>query len=220
MSSVKSDSDGWVTPVSKKKKKKNKAEAYLFDRVEPRHQPDTHRWEIGGSDRTMCSEETPSPSSNPLEAKGRSVRGRKPGDPTYLVETTRASHLPRNQDVMPSTPNPEKEEEGGMISSDADIPDSIARAVLGALQEKRTGNDLLSTIISIARVRASQLQQCLSTGREPSKGTIQATLDLISLGQEPSGRTNLADKVSTVSYTRVYFESTEYHYCTCTDKQQ
>ena len=168
----------------------------------------------------VLREETPSPSSNPLEAKGRSVRGRKPGDSTYLVETTRASHLPRNQDVMPSTPNPEKEEEGGMISSDADIPDSIARAVLGALQEKRTGNNLLSTIISIARVRASQLQQCLLTGREPSKGTIQATLDLISLAQEPSGRTNLADKVSTVSYTRVYFESTEYHYCTCTDKQQ
>ena len=88
-----------------------------------------------------------------------------------------------------------------MTSSDADIPDSIARALLDALKEKRTENELPSTMILIARVRASQLQQRLVTGREPSEGTIQATLDLISLGQEPSDLTNLADKVSTVSHT-------------------
>ena len=56
-------------------------------------------------------------------------------------------------------------------------------------------------MISVAPVRASQLEQYLVTGREPSEGTIQATLDLISLGQESSGLTHLADKVSTVSHT-------------------
>ena len=82
-----------------------------------------------------------------------------------------------------------------------DIPNSIATALLGALQEKRTGNELPATMISIARVRASQLPQCLVTGRELPKDTIQVTLDLISLGKEPSGLTNLADKVPTVSHT-------------------
>ena len=52
-----------------------------------------------------------------------------------------------------------------------------------------------------SRVRASQLQQCLVTGREPAEATIQATLDLIYLGQGPAGSTTLADKVSTVSHT-------------------
>ena len=148
----------------------------------------------------MLGEKAPSTSSNPLRAKGRSIRGRKPEDPTYPVETTRAVPLPGCQDVKSSPPNPE-EEEGEVIPSDADIPHSIAKALLNALQRKRTGNNLPPTMISIARVRASQLQKCLVTGREPSEGTIQATLDLISLGQKPSGLTNLADKVSTVSHT-------------------
>ena len=114
------------------------------------------------------------------------IRGRKPEDPTYPVETTRASPLPGHQGVLP---NPEKEE-GEVTSNDGDVPDSIAsRALLDALQKKRTGNELPSTMIAIARVRASQLQQCLVTGREPSEGTIQATPDLISRGQEPSGLT-------------------------------
>ena len=101
---------------------------------------------------------------------------------------------------MSSPANPEKRE-GVVTPSDADIPDSIARALLNALQEKQTGNDLPPAVISIARVRAYQLQQCLVTGREPPEDTIQAPLDLISMGQEPSGLTNVADKVSTVSHT-------------------
>ena len=85
-----------------------------------------------------------------------------------------------------------------MTPSDVDIPNSIARALLDALQEKRSGNQLPATMISLARVGAYQLQQCLPTGREPS----EATLDLISLGQKPSGLINLADnKVSSVSHT-------------------
>ena len=78
-----------------------------------------------------------------------------------------------------------------MTPSDADIPDSIARAPLNALQEKRTGNQLPATMISLARVRASQLQQCLAMG----------TIRFISLGQGPSGSINLADKVPTVNRT-------------------
>ena len=115
------------------------------------------------------------------------------------METKRASPLSGHQDATTFSPNPEKEE-GEVISSDADIPDTITRALLDALQEKWTGNQLPVTMISIACVRASQLQQCLVTGREPSEGTIQATLDLISLGQESSGLVNLADKVYTVSH--------------------
>ena len=88
-----------------------------------------------------------------------------------------------------------------MTPSDADIPDSIAKALLDVLQEKRTGNQLPVTLISMVRVRASQLQQCWVTGREPAKTTIQATLDLITLGQGPSGSSTLADKVSTESHT-------------------
>ena len=84
-------------------------------------------------------------------------------------------------------------------------------ALFDALQKNRTENNFSLKMISVAPVRASQLEQCLVTGIEPSEGTIQATLDLISLGQEPSGLTHLADKVSTVSHT---FK------CACTDKQQ
>ena len=90
-----------------------------------------------------------------------------------------------------------------MTPSDADIPNSLARALLDALQEKRTGNQLPATTISMARVRAFQLQRCLATGKKPAETTIQATLDLMSLGQGLSGSTNLADKVSTVCHTRL-----------------
>ena len=88
-----------------------------------------------------------------------------------------------------------------MALSDADIPDSIARALLDALQEKRTENQLPVTMVSLARVRASQLQPCLVTGREPTEGIIQATLDIIAVGQGPVDPTTLANKVSTVSHT-------------------
>ena len=88
-----------------------------------------------------------------------------------------------------------------MTPSNADIPNSIARALLDALQEKQTGNQLPATMISLARVKASHPQRYLATGKEPAETIIQATLDLISLGQRPSGSTTLADKVSTVNHT-------------------
>ena len=207
MSSTKSGC--WVTPPSASKKK-NSQVLRTSSSTESRHDnsrtPTAEESEAPATETNLFSvlrEKAPSSSNNPLEAKGISIRGRKPEDPTYPVETARASPLPGHQDPMSSPPNPEKEE-GEMTSSNTNIPHSIARALLDALQEKRTGKDLPPTIISIACVRASQLQQYLVTGREPSEGTNQATLDLISLGQGPSGLTHLADKVSTVSHTLEY----------------
>ena len=54
---------------------------------------------------------------------------------------------------------------------------------------------------SLAHVRASQLQQCLATRREPSEGKIQATLYLIFLRHIPSDLINITKRVFTVSHT-------------------
>ena len=88
-----------------------------------------------------------------------------------------------------------------MTLTDADIPDSIARALLDALQEKRTGIQLPAAMILLARVRVSQMQQCLVTGREPTEAVIQATLDIIAVGEGPADPSTLANKVSMVSHT-------------------
>ena len=51
----------------------------------------------------------------------------------------------------------------------------------------------------LARVCASQLQQCVANGTEPQEAVIQATLDIIAMGQGPPDLVALADKVSMVS---------------------
>ena len=173
-------------------------EAYLYARDERRHQPDIHRWEPEAptpeiNQFSVLGEQAPSPLSAPSKAEEKAMQGRKSGDPAHPVE---APPLPDHQHVTISPPSPDKEE-GEVTPSGANIPDSIARALLDALQEKWNGNQLPAIMISLARVRASRLQQCLVTAL---KGTIQATLNLISLGQEPSGLMNLADKLSTVSH--------------------
>ena len=84
------------------------------------------------------------------EVEGTSTR-EKIWRPAHPVE---ASSLPDHQQVTISPPSPEQEE-GEVTPSDADIPDSIARALLDALQEKRTGSQLPGTLISVARVGAS-----------------------------------------------------------------
>ena len=89
----------------------------------------------------------------------------KTADPICPVE---APPLPDDQHVTTSAPSPVKEE-GDVTLNDADIPDSIARALFGALHEKRTGNQLPAMRILLARVGGSQLQQqWMATGREPS----------------------------------------------------
>ena len=100
--------------------------------------------------------------------------------------------------TLTSSPN---EEKGEVTLSDANIPDSIARALLDALQAKWTGNQLPATMAPLARVRASQLQQCLVTEREPTEAITQATLDMIAVGQGLADPSNLANKVSMVSHT-------------------
>ena len=88
-----------------------------------------------------------------------------------------------------------------MTPGDADIPGSIARALLYALQEKRMGNQLPAAMGPLARVRASQLQQCLAKGSEPTEAVIQATLDLIAVDQGPANPLALANTVSMASQT-------------------
>ena len=86
-----------------------------------------------------------------------------------------------------------------MGSGVADIPDSVARALLDALQEKRIGNQLPAAMAPLARIRASQLQKCIADGTKPQETIIQAALDLIALGKGPSDPAALSDKVSMVS---------------------
>ena len=101
----------------------------------------------------MLGEKTRSPPSA-AGVKGTPTQERKSGDPAHPVE---APSLPDYQQVTTSVPSPDKEE-GEVTPSDADTPDSIVRALLDALQEKRTENQLPATMISLARVGASQLQ--------------------------------------------------------------
>ena len=136
----------------------------------------------------------PTPSNNPLEVTRQSLRGRDYGGTTHPVETTRASPLPGLQGLIPYSPNPD-EEEGEMMLSDADILNSIiARALLDALQERWTGDNLPPAMTPMAHIRATQLQQCFMAGKEPSNSTIQVTLDLISLRHNKSSLANLAKK--------------------------
>ena len=68
-------------------------------------------------------------------------------DPTCPVKTPETSLLPDNRRVTTSPPRPVKEE-GDVTLNDADIPNSIARALFDALQENRTGNQLPAMRIS------------------------------------------------------------------------
>ena len=62
-----------------------------------------------------------------------------------------------------------------MGSGVADIPDSVARALLDALQEKRIGNQLPAAMAPLARIRASQLQKCITITTTTTITTITTT---------------------------------------------
>ena len=51
----------------------------------------------------------------------------------------------------------------------------------------------------LARVRASQLHRCVAKGTESTEAVVQASLDLITMGEGSSDPLALADKVSMVS---------------------
>ena len=71
-------------------------------------------------------------------------KGRKTADPACPVEEPL---LPDDQYGTTSPPRPVKEEVDATLN-DADIPDSIARALFDAQQENRTGNQLPAMRIS------------------------------------------------------------------------
>ena len=133
-------------------------------------------------------------SGNPSEAQETAV-----GEPTPQVEESSPPEHASANPTGPPNPSYLDVEEGEIESGDADIPDSVARALLDALQEKRQGHQLPAAMAPLARVRASQLHQFVANGTEPPEAVIQATLDLIAMGQGPSDQLALADKVSMVS---------------------
>ena len=187
----------WVTPPSAKKKKvKFSKTASSMEPSRGTAPPSTSGKPatsvIANNPFAVLGEKTRIPSGNPPEAEERA-----PGDPTQQVEEP---SLPANESVTTSLPNPD-EEEGEVTSCDADIPDSIARALLDVLQDKRKGHQLPAAMVPLARVRASQLHNCIAKGTEPTEAVVQATLDLIAVGQGPPDPLALANKVSMVSQT-------------------
>ena len=104
---------------------------------------------VTGTNPFSCSERRPfHPRAS--EVKGTlDNTGENIADPICPVET--ASLLPDDQQVTTSPPSPVKEE-SDVTLNDADILDSIARALFDVLQENRTGNQLPAMRISLARV--------------------------------------------------------------------
>ena len=96
--------------------------------------------------------------------KGRSDNtGGKIVDRICPVDTAASRLLPNDQQATTSPPKPVKEE-GDVTLNDADIPDSIAKALFDALQKKWTGNQLPATMIAVARVGGAQLLPWLAPG--------------------------------------------------------
>ena len=127
----------------------------------------------------------------------REVEEKTQGDSTHPVEEPFPPGLQETRTPPPSL----DEEEGEVTTSDADIPDSIARALLDALQDKQRGNQLPAAMVPLARVRTLQLQHCLAKESEPTEAVIQAALDLTAVSQGPADPLALANKVSIVSQT-------------------
>ena len=189
-----------MTPSSVAKKKKVK---FSRSPSTPKTSHGNHRSATAGKSETptptaksdlfaVLGEKDLVRSGNPLEAQEKTS-----GDPAHPVE---APSPPGLQQVRISPPSLD-EEEGEVTPGDADIPDSIARALLDALQEKWMGNELPAAMGPLARVRASQLQQCLAKGSKLTEAVIQATLDLIAVDQGPADPLALANTVSMVSQT-------------------
>ena len=191
----------WVTPSSHSKKKKVKF-------TKPASSAEPSRGNAPSS--TSAKPTPPVPATNPFAVLGEK-NSTSSGNPPEIQETAAGEPTPHVEDnshppdhasaISTGPPNPSNLEDGEVESGDADIPDSVARALLGALQDKRQGNQLPAAMAPLARVRASQLQQCVANGTEPQEAVIQATLDIIAMGQGPPDPVALADKVSLVSQT-------------------
>ena len=190
----------WVTPSSHSKKKKVKF-------TKPASSTKPSRGTAPSS--TSAKPALPVPATNLFAVLGEKSN-MSSGNPPEKQETAVGEPTPHVEDSSPpeqlsvtstGPPNPSNldVEEVEVESGDADIPDSVARALLDALQEKRQGHQLPAAMAPLAWVRASQLQQCVANGTEPQEAVIKAALDLITMGQGPSDPVALADKVSMVS---------------------
>jgi hypothetical protein len=197
----------WVTPSSHTKKKKVK---FTKPAASPNPNRDTAPSSTGAkpvprgqgtNPFAPLGEKTGSTSSeNALETQEIAA-----GAPALDAEDdSPADEAPlslEKSSTGPPNPSNSEIEDGEVVSCDADIPDSVARALLDALQEKRRGNQLPVAMAPLARVRASQLQHCITNGTEPPEATIQATLDIVAMESGPADPAALADKVSMVSQT-------------------
>ena len=169
----------WVTPSSHSKKKKVKF-------TKPASSTEPSRGTAPSS--TSAKPALPVPATNPFAVLGEKSK-MSSGNPTEKQETALGKPTPHVEDSSPpdhlsvtstGPPNPSNldVEEGEVESGDTDIPDSVARALLDALQEKRQGHQLPAAMAPLVRVRASQLQQCVANETEPQEAVIQAALDL------------------------------------------
>ena len=189
----------WVTPSSHTKKKKVK-----FTKPNPSAEPSRGN----APSSTSAKPAAPALATNPFAAldekttsSGNSPEKRATAGGESTLQPVDDSSPTEHSAITTTAPEPSifDVEEGEVESGEADIPDSVARALLDALQEKRMGNQLPAAMAPLARIRASQLQKCISDGTEPQKTVIQAALDLIATGKGPSDPAALADKVSMVS---------------------
>ena len=193
----------WVTPSTPSKKKKVKF-------TKPTSSAEPSRGNAPSS--ISAKPAAPASATDPfavLGEKSSTSSGNSPekqetagGEPTPqpVEDSSPTEHFSVTTTGPPNSSNFDVEE-GEVGSGDADIPDSVARALLDALQEKRHGNQFPAAMAPLARIRASQLHQCISNGTEPQETVIQAALDLIAMGQGPSDPAALSDKVSMVSQT-------------------
>ena len=99
-----------------------------------------------GTSIFLFGEKTLSPPEH-RRLKERQKRERKNCRPHLSGRNRSMPLLHDDQQVTTSPPGPVKEQ-GDVTLNDADIPDSIARALFDALQENRTGNQLPAVRIS------------------------------------------------------------------------
>ena len=131
------------TDFAHKKEESQILKTLVFDHIEPRHQP--HHWEPespdyrGSQSIRSAGRERPRTLQQSTGGDGIINPRKGPGWFTNPAETSRASPLPE-QGVNPSLSNPDAEE-GEVTPSDAEILDSIVRALFGTIEENRTGNN-------------------------------------------------------------------------------
>ena len=133
-----------------------------------------------GTNNTSTAGEPKAPSTAETH-QFSALADKGPASSNNPLEISRASTHSAEKVVNLSLPNP-GEVAGEMMPGEAGIPDSITKAMLDALQVKRTVFVFLrAQSIPLGRIRAAQLKQSLLVGREPSDNIIHATLDHIYL---------------------------------------